>query len=148
MNTNQLIWAVVALTLGVVGCISALTIWGDGDSSGVVTKILTVASPTLSILVLLLQVSRKAEEVKKEARLVAEVTAEGLEGARDSARKAKAAHEQTAQAVKQVVEQVAEISGVADTVKELKSMVNGERDKLNQRIAELEQRLKGEVHRG
>lgn len=132
MNTDRLIWAVVALTSVVAGCITALTIWRPGDNTAVITAILGAATPAISVLILLLQVSQKAEEVKKEARFVAAVTAEGLEGARDSARKAKDAHEKTAAAVQ----------NVENTVQEIKGLVNGQKDALLRRIAELEDRLR------
>lgn len=152
MSTERLIWAVVALTLGVVACITALTIWGTGDIDAAAAKILGVAAPAISVLILILQVSRKAEEVKREARFVAEVTAEGLEGARDSARRAKATQEQTTKAVERVMERVNEIKDMADTVNEIKTAVNGEKHKLisqNEhllhKVAELENRLKREL---
>lgn len=145
MNVSQLIWAVVGTTCVVVGCITALTVWHPGDNTAVVTAILGVATPSVSVLLLLLQGQRtaqKVEEVKQEARHVANVTAEGLESARDSARKAKEVHQKTAEVVEKVVEKVEQIKDVAEAVTEIKSLVNGRQDELRRRLESLEERVR------
>lgn len=145
INANKLVWAVVTLTAAVSGLIVILSIWGTGEEAKAITAILGVAAPSLSVLILLLQgqkTSDKIEEVKKEARFVAEVTAENLDNARDSARKAKDAHEKTAKVVESVEEKVAKIDDVANVVQEIKGIVNGQREQMEKRIAELEAQLR------
>ena len=145
MTVNRLIWAVVVLTVAVIACIAGLTVWHPGDSTAAVTAILGVATPAISVLVLLLQgqkVSDKVDDVKREAKHVADVTAENLEGARDSARKAKDAHEQTAKVVKLVEQKVNTMTNMESTINEIKGMVDGQREHLVRRIADLEERLR------
>lgn len=132
---GKLVWGVVAITCVVAACITALSIWHPGDNTAVITSIIGVATPAITVLILLLQGQKTAEkmdEVKQEARFVADVTAENLEGARDSARKAKDAQEKTTKTVN-------EMSGKMD---EIKNIVNGRQDALQKRIAELEERLR------
>lgn len=134
-TVDGLIWGVVAITSLVAACITALTIWRPGDNTAVITSIIGVATPAISVLVLLLQgqkTAKKVDEVKQETRFVADVTAENLEGARDSARKAKDAHEKTTQTVKEM----------SLKVDEIKTIVNGRQDELQRRIADLEEKLR------
>lgn len=129
MSVDRLIWAVVALTSAVAACITVLTIWRPGDNAAVITAILGVTTPTLSVLVILLQGQKtalKVDEVKQEARIVANVAIASVEGAKDSARKATVAVEK-----------------VADTVNKIQYIVNGRQDALQQRITELEKQLRG-----
>ena len=135
MTTDKLIWGVVAITCAVGAFITALTIWHPGDNTAVITSILGIATPSLTVLVLLLQgqkTAQKVDEVKQETRFVADVTAENLEGAKDSAQKAKDAQERTTKTVEKMV----------DKVDEIKSLVNGRQDELQRRIMELEERLR------
>lgn len=121
MNTNWLIWAVVALTGFVAACITALTIWHPADNTAVITAILGAATPTISVLILLLQGSKtaqKVEEVQQEARVNAEVRGNTLE---------------------EVKNKVDEVKVVAETVHKI---VNGQRDELKRRITELEERAR------
>ena len=126
MTIDRLIWAVVAITCAVIACITALTIWGTGDNTAAITSIIGVATPALSVLILLIQGQKtavKVEEAKREASQIA--------------RKVEAAQQQTARTVTARVE---ETSAKVDEIKNL--VTNGRQEELQKRISELEERLR------
>lgn len=130
-QTDILIFAVVAITSIIVLAITGLQIWHPGDNAGAITAILGIATPAVTVLIVLLQGQRtvaKVNEVAQQAQETAQET-------RQVARRVEVTRQVTLATVVEAAQKT------AAKVEEIHDMVNGQRDELLHRIAALEHEL-------